>query len=173
MKRPFATIAMLNAVMLLLLHCQHFRWAGSSRQEKAIEKTHTSEEGTYTVAYQFGELKDLVKFPLDQVLAATHDAAKELEIDVFKEEKNEAKGAARIHFKSKRDTNVYVNLSPFKDEYTRIAIRINVFGNEALSYQVLNEIRERLDLPPYESEKLDKLLKEQEELEEADQSATE
>jgi hypothetical protein len=98
--------------------------------------------GAGTVAYLQGELKANQDAPLDKVLAAAETSLKEMQYTVT--EKIEAAGRAKLVARGAGDKRVEVALKALTPKATEVRIRVGVFGDEALSRQVLEKIQKRL-----------------------------
>ncbi len=98
--------------------------------------------GAGTVAYLKGELKTNVDAPLDKVLKAAEAAVKEMEYTVV--ERTEAVGGGRILARATGDKRIEISLKKLTPKATEVDIRAGIFGDEALSRQVLEKIQKRL-----------------------------
>ena len=98
--------------------------------------------GAGTVAYLKGELKANVDAPLDKVLKAAEEAVKEAQYTVV--ERTEAVARGKILAKAAGDKRIEVNLRKLTPKATEIGIRAGVFGDEAVSRQILQAIQKRL-----------------------------
>jgi len=98
--------------------------------------------GAGTVAYLQGELRANQDAPLDKVLKAAEDSLKEMQYAVT--ERTEAAGRARLLARGAGDKRVDVHLKALTPNATEVRIRVGVFGDEALSRQILERIRKRL-----------------------------
>jgi len=98
--------------------------------------------GAGTVAYLKGELKANVDAPLAQAQKAAEEARKEMQYTVV--ERTEAVARGKIVAKGAGDKRIEVSLRRLTPKATEIGIRVGVFGDEALSRQVLQAIQKRL-----------------------------
>lgn len=98
--------------------------------------------GAGTVAYLKGELKTNLEAPLDKALKATEGALAEMQYSVL--ERTEAVGRWKLVAKGAGDKRVEVNLKKLTAGATAIGIRVGVFGDEAISRQILEKIQKRL-----------------------------
>jgi len=98
--------------------------------------------GAGTIAYIKGELKATAGYSIDETWAATVAAVDELEFIVI----NKVKDAVSAELKAKTADNKTVNieLKRIADNLTEIKIRVNTFGDEALSRYILNKIQSKL-----------------------------
>ncbi|HUT37487.1 MAG TPA: DUF3568 family protein [Planctomycetota bacterium] len=98
--------------------------------------------GAGAVAYLQGELKANQDAPLAKALKAAEAAVKEMQYSVT--ERTEGVDRCRILAKGAGDKRIEVNLRKLTPKATEIGIRVGVFGDEALSRQILQAIQKRL-----------------------------
>jgi len=98
--------------------------------------------GVGTFAYINGELQSSEKATMDQLWAATLQAAQGMQLRIVREEKDALN--ARLHAKGVENKDIFIKLKSVAMNETEIRIRINVFGDEAMSRRILAEIRKRL-----------------------------
>ncbi|UCE39462.1 MAG: DUF3568 family protein [Thermoplasmata archaeon] len=95
--------------------------------------------GAGAVAYLGGELKSDEEISLDRLWDATQAAIKDMGLTVKTKEKDYL--SAKLVAVTADDKNININLKRKSDNLTEIAIRIGKFGNESMSQQILNEIK--------------------------------
>lgn len=98
--------------------------------------------GAGTVAYLQGELKTNQDAPLDKVLKAADATLKEMKLTVL--ERTEGVERAKLTARVEGDKRVEITLTRLTPKATAISIRVGVFGDEALSRQILEKILKRL-----------------------------
>jgi hypothetical protein len=98
--------------------------------------------GIGTYAYVKGNLKGTVDASLDDTFDATTKAVKNLEL-VEKDSRKDAFEAA-VTARSADDKDVTINLKKTGERTTRVEIRVGVFGDEARSRQIMDEIQKGL-----------------------------
>lgn len=98
--------------------------------------------GAGTIAYIKGELKATEGHSLDETWAATVKAVEELQFIVI----NKVKDAVSAEYKCVTADNktVVIELKRIADNLTEIKIRVDTFGDEALSRYILNKIQSNL-----------------------------
>ncbi len=99
--------------------------------------------GAGTIAYIKGELKATEGHSIDETWAATVAAIDELQFLVI----NKLKDAVSAELKAQTADNKTVNieLKRIADNLTEIKIRVDTFGDEALSRYILNKIQANLN----------------------------
>lgn len=95
-----------------------------------------------TVAYVNGELQATENTTMDQAWLATLQAVQAMELQPVSKEKDAL--TARLHAKGAGDKDVYINMKTLREDQVEIRIRVNVFGDRAMSERILNEIEKRL-----------------------------
>ncbi|HKX45209.1 MAG TPA: DUF3568 family protein [Planctomycetota bacterium] len=98
--------------------------------------------GAVTVAYVEGDLETHLDASPVQIAAATEKAFEDLELTRLESDVTELDG--RIEAESSEGKSVVVQLESLEDGRTKISIRVGHFGDEGLSRQVLERIREHL-----------------------------
>ncbi|MFB3789432.1 MAG: DUF3568 family protein [bacterium] len=98
--------------------------------------------GVGTFAYINGELQSSEKATMDQMWAATLEAAQGMQLRIIQQEKDALN--ARLHAKGTENKDIFIKLKSLAMNETEIRIRINVFGDETMSRRILAEIRKRL-----------------------------
>ena len=98
--------------------------------------------GAGTIAYIKGELKATEGHSIDETWAATVTAVDELQFIVI----NKVKDAVSAELKCQTADNktVVIELKRIADNLTEIKIRVDTFGDEALSRYILNKIQSNL-----------------------------
>ena len=98
--------------------------------------------GAGTIAYIKGELKATEGYSIDETWAATEAAVDELQFIII----NKVKDATAAELKAQTADNKTVNieLKRIADNLTEIKIRVDTFGDEALSRYILNKIQANL-----------------------------
>ena len=98
--------------------------------------------GAGTIAYIKGELKSTEGYSIDETWAATVAAIDELQFIVI----NKVKDAVSAELKAQTADNKTVNieLKRIANNLTEIKIRVDTFGDEALSRYILNKIQANL-----------------------------
>jgi len=98
--------------------------------------------GAGTIAYIKGELKSTEGYSIDRTWTATVAAIDELQFIVI----NKVKDAVSAELKAQTADNKTVNieLKRIADNLTEIKIRVDTFGDEALSRYILNKIQANL-----------------------------
>ncbi len=98
--------------------------------------------GAGTVVYVNGELKDSEAVSIQKAHAATLAAFKDLQFgvvgDVTKAD------TTTVSARTSSDKKVQVTLVKESATVTQIKVRVDVFGDESLSHQVLDKIKARL-----------------------------
>ena len=98
--------------------------------------------GAGTIAYIKGELKATEGHSIDETWAATEAAIDELQFIVI----NKVKDATAAELKAQTADNktVHIDLKRIADNLTEIKIRVDTFGDEALSRYILSKIQANL-----------------------------
>lgn len=95
-----------------------------------------------TVAYVRGELKATVEAGLNETLAATNQAIREMEFAKISESKDSVYGT--VVARTANDQKIEIKLTKVAAELTEVRIRVGLFGDEALSVAILDKIKENL-----------------------------
>jgi hypothetical protein len=96
-----------------------------------------------SAAFVRGDLEAGLEAPLPEVWAATQRAIDEdLELTV-QDRRSDALYAKLVAFTAK-DQRVWIDLERLDEQLTIVRIRVDVFGNEALSRLILDKIQARL-----------------------------
>ena len=95
--------------------------------------------GAGTFAYLRGELKSDEEISLDRLWNATQAAIKDMGLTVKTKKKDYL--SAKLVAVTADDKNINISLKRKSDNLTEIAIRIGKFGNESMSQQILDEIK--------------------------------
>jgi hypothetical protein len=95
--------------------------------------------GAGTFAYLRGELKSDEEISLDRLWNATQAAIKNMGLTVKTKEKDSL--SAKLVAVTADDKNINISLKRKSDNLTEIAIRIGKLGNESMSQQILDEIK--------------------------------
>ena len=93
-------------------------------------------------AYVKGELKSTQDASLDRAFDAAKDAMKDLEFIVTSDNKDALSAQLIAH--DAHDKRIEINLTKKTETTTEIAVRVAVFGDEALSRLILDKIKSRL-----------------------------
>lgn len=94
------------------------------------------------VAWHSGRLETTLNHDLDAVYSAAQKAVGKLEFARVSEKKSGVD--AELIARTARDKKVTITLKRVDDTITRLGIRVGVFGDEALSLTLLEEIKARL-----------------------------
>lgn len=97
--------------------------------------------GAGAAAYAMGELKATDQVSISRAYAASENALRSLEFRIAESEKDAIN--ARLVAYGVNDKKITVNLNSVTTEMTEVRIRVDVFGDEALSERILREIRAR------------------------------
>jgi hypothetical protein len=97
--------------------------------------------GGGTIAYLKGELKSTEGVSLNRAWKATRIAMKDLEF--LTEEMEKDAFDARLSARGAGGKNINVALKKISPTRTEIRIRVGLFGNESLSRQILEKIKQR------------------------------
>jgi hypothetical protein len=95
-----------------------------------------------TIAYINGELVDTVEAPPEKVVAATEKAFASLHLTLIS--KNASGLEGKVVGRTSGDKSVKVNIKAQGEKSSRIAIRIDVFGDESQSRVLLQTIEKNL-----------------------------
>jgi Protein of unknown function (DUF3568) len=98
--------------------------------------------GAGTVAYLRGDLKAVEAKDIDTVYAAAKTAAKQLELTVTKDTKDEM--SAVIVARDAQDKKITITLKAPTEDTTEISVRVGIFGNETKSRRIYEQIKENL-----------------------------
>lgn len=98
--------------------------------------------GAGTIAYLKGELKATEGYSMNVTWAATVAAVDELEFLVINKVKDEV--SAELKAQTADNKTVNIKLKRIADNLTEITIRVDTFGDEALSRYILNKIQSKL-----------------------------
>ncbi len=98
--------------------------------------------GASTVAYVRGDLRASVDSDYESAVTASRRALDKMEFKII-EEKRDALTADFVA-RTALDKKVQIRVTKQGDETTMLRIRVGVFGDEALSMTLLNEIKRRL-----------------------------
>ncbi|MFV1995088.1 MAG: DUF3568 family protein [Verrucomicrobiales bacterium] len=94
--------------------------------------------GATAVAYAKGDLEADLNAPLTQTIAATDSALYYLRL--MKVDEKRTVDGVTMTIRDPDDKKVVIRLSPTSPSVTHISIRVDTFGNEARSNQILSEI---------------------------------
>lgn len=100
--------------------------------------------GAGAVAYLKGELRVTYTAPLDRTWEATRGALDDLNYGVLSSQKSETAG--EIEAKRVGEDKVSINLSISGPGTTLVAIRVGIFGDEAISRTIQGKITARLEV---------------------------
>lgn len=95
-----------------------------------------------TVAYVSGDLNTTLEVSFEQAVVATDAAIEENSIKQLT--RNTDDSEAVYILQTVQEDRIEVKLTKATKNLTNITIRVGVFGDEALSNQVLDEIQERM-----------------------------
>lgn len=98
--------------------------------------------GATTVAYVRGELKSVEAAPLDRTWNATIAAMKDLEFAIIDRSKDGL--SAKLIARGAGDRRIEIRLFKSSEKMTEVRIRVSTFGNEVISRQVLEKIKQHL-----------------------------
>ncbi len=98
--------------------------------------------GAGTIAYIKGELKAIEEASFDHAWEATQSAIEDMEFFVTSREKDAV--SAELKARGAGDKKVTVKLEKVTPTLTELRIRVGVFGDESLSRQILEKIRQYL-----------------------------
>lgn len=98
--------------------------------------------GMGTVAYVMGDLEVVEAKDIGTVYEATEKALEQLELNVTKKAKDAT--AAVIVARDAMDKKIKIRLSAKPDKITKLSIRVGMFGNEAKSRLIYDQIKKNL-----------------------------
>lgn len=98
--------------------------------------------GAGAVAYIRGELSGDVAYGMKRTLAASNEAVQELGFAKVSERSDALTGT--IVARTADDKKVEIRLERLTDTTTKVKIRVGVFGDQAISMQVWDRIKEGL-----------------------------
>jgi len=98
--------------------------------------------GAGSVAYLKGNLEAVLEEDVSQVYKATLKALDELEISATKKEKDAL--AAVIVGRTAADKKITIKLKAAENNLTKLSIRVGMFGNQAQSRRIYDEIKKSL-----------------------------
>ena len=98
--------------------------------------------GAGTVAYIKGELQTNLEAPLKKSIAATRSAVENLKFIKISEEVDKLTG--EIIARTSQDNKITIRLNKVTENTTKISIRVGMFGDQTLSYSLLEEIKKEL-----------------------------
>jgi len=93
-------------------------------------------------AYVNGEVKTTESASLDKLWDATLAAMKDLEYPVINQSKDALQ--AQLTARTSSDKKITINLKKLSPGATELRIRVDTFGDEALSRKILNQIESHL-----------------------------
>lgn len=95
-----------------------------------------------TVAYVRGDLETVVEGTPERIIAASRGAAMDMNLSVISSGASALDG--EMIARTADDTKVTVNTKVQSDKMSTISIRVGLWGDRAVSQQVLDRIRARL-----------------------------
>ena len=95
-----------------------------------------------TVAWVRGALEVTVDKPIDKVGSASTDAVRGMKFALVSSNVDAVTG--EIIARTSQDTKVEIKLKKVTDGSTEISIRVGIFGDQAVSQQIYEEIKKRL-----------------------------
>jgi hypothetical protein len=95
-----------------------------------------------TVAYVRGALQSVLDAPIDRSGEAATQAVKDLKFSVISSKVDAVSG--EIVARTSQDTKIEIQLKKLTGNSTSVDIRVGVFGDEAISLQVLEQIKRNL-----------------------------
>jgi hypothetical protein len=98
--------------------------------------------GVAGVAYVNGDLEATVEASPTRVVEASEAALKDMEVDVKSSEKSGIDG--RVVGRTATDKKVEITVKRESDTTSKLSIRIDTFGDEALSRQIYEKIKAEL-----------------------------
>lgn len=98
--------------------------------------------GAGSVAYLKGNLEAVLEKDVSQAYQAALKALDELEISTTKKQKDAL--AAVIVGRTAADKKITIKLKAAENNLTKLSIRVGVFGNQAQSRRIYDEIRKNL-----------------------------
>lgn len=96
---------------------------------------------TNTYIYSGGTMHGTENVSLDQAWSATQSAIKDLEFTVVNQQKDAL--AARLTARTALDKKIEVNLKKITENLTEVRVRAGSFGDQNLSYTVVQAIQKR------------------------------
>ncbi len=94
------------------------------------------------VSYSLGELRSVEEAGLDRTWDAVQKAMEDLEFIITRKQKNTL--TATIIARGANDKKIEVNLKKISEGLTKIRVRIGVIGDESLSRQILEKVKQNL-----------------------------
>lgn len=98
--------------------------------------------GAGTVVYVKGELQATVDGTMDHAWTASQAALKELQMPVTTEEKDALNG--KLTARGAGDRKVTVRVKKVTGTSTEIGVRVGLWGDEAMSREILDKIKKHL-----------------------------
>lgn len=98
--------------------------------------------GAGAIAYVRGELQSTLPHDFNKTVEATRVALKELEFTKISDKKDAID--AELVYRTALDKKVTVKLNKMTDTFTKVKIRIDLLGDEALSITILEKIKANL-----------------------------
>ncbi len=95
-----------------------------------------------TVAYVRGALKATLDQPIERVGAAADGAVRDLKFAPISSKVDAVSGD--IIARTARDVKIEIQLKKVSDNSTAVDIRVGVFGDQAVSQQILEQIKRNL-----------------------------
>jgi hypothetical protein len=95
-----------------------------------------------TVAWIRGALEVAVDSPIDKVGKAATEAMTEMKFSVISSKVDVVSGA--IVARTAQDVKVEIRLNKITEKSTKVSIRVGIFGDQALSQQIYDALRENL-----------------------------
>jgi len=93
-------------------------------------------------AYVSGELKGAESAPIDKAWDATVAAMADMKFPVTSQQKDAISG--QLIARTSTDLKVTIRLKALSDNTTEVRIRVGTFGDRALSYTVMENIRKHM-----------------------------
>ena len=98
--------------------------------------------GAGAIAYVRGELETSLDHNYSKVVDATRSALTDLEFNKISERKDAID--AELIYRTALDKKVTIKLSKVTDKTTKVKIRVDLLGDEALSMSILEKIKAKL-----------------------------
>ncbi len=95
-----------------------------------------------TVGYVSGDLSATLDGTFEEVIRATDQAI--ADNSITQTSRNAGRYSGVYQLRTSQGDKVALNIAYATKDLTNITIRVGVFGDEPLSYQILNEIQSRL-----------------------------
>lgn len=95
-----------------------------------------------TVAYVKGDLEADLDARPEAVVSATKAALQDMGFVVMRSSASSVDG--RVFARTAQDKKINVDVESISEGTSRVSIRVETFGNEALSRQILDKIQEKL-----------------------------